>query len=70
MRLGGQAPAACERPQFGYRCLYVLLRRQGESVNHKRMYRVYRREGLTLRKKACRKGAARVVRPGPTSTGA
>ncbi len=38
-----------ERPRFGYRRLHVLLRREGFRVNHKRVYRVYREEGLTFR---------------------
>ena len=49
---------ARERPRFGYRRLHILLRRQGEIVNHKRVYRVYRAEGLAVRKKARRKGVA------------
>ncbi|UBV44502.1 IS3 family transposase (plasmid) [Deinococcus taeanensis] len=36
---------AYERPRFGYRRLHILLRRQGEAVNHKRVYRVYWNEG-------------------------
>lgn len=36
---------AAQRPRYGYRRLHVLLRRQGELVNHKRVYRVYRAEG-------------------------
>ena len=31
---------AGERPRFGDRRLHVLLRSQGEQVNHKRVYRV------------------------------
>ncbi len=38
-----------QRRRFGYRRLYVLLRRQGLRVNHKRVYRLYRQEGLSLR---------------------
>ncbi len=33
---------AREKPRFGYRRLHVLLRRNGERVNHKRVHRVYR----------------------------
>ena len=59
---------ACERPRFGYRRLHILLRRQGETVNHKRVYRVYRSEGLAVRKKTRRKGVAhtRVPLTSPT----
>jgi putative transposase len=40
-----------QRRRFGYRRLYVLLRREGFSVNHKRVYRLYRQEGLSLRRR-------------------
>ncbi|PYE51978.1 putative transposase [Deinococcus yavapaiensis KR-236] len=58
---------AVDRPRFGYRRLHVLLRRDGEVVNHKRVYRVYRSLGLAVRKKTRRKGAAggRVLTPPP-----
>ncbi len=45
------AELAREKPRFGYRRLHVLLRRGGEVVNHKRVHRVYREAGLTLRRK-------------------
>jgi len=35
-----------ERPRFGYRRLHRMLRREKWEVNHKRVYRVYREEGL------------------------
>jgi putative transposase len=35
---------AAARRRFGYRRLHVLLRREGEVVNHKRVYRLYREE--------------------------
>ena len=37
---------AREKPRYGYRRLQVLLEREGERVNHKRLYRVYREAGL------------------------
>ncbi len=40
---------AAARPRFGYRRLHVLLCREGWKVNHKRILRLYRAEGLTLR---------------------
>lgn len=42
---------AAARPRFGYRRLHVLVRRSGEGVNHKRVYRVYREAGLAVRSK-------------------
>lgn len=46
---------AQKRPRFGYRRLHVLLRREGYLVNHKWTERVYREEGLALRRKKRRK---------------
>lgn len=39
------------RVRYGYRRIHVLLRREGWEVNAKRVYRLYREEGLQLRKK-------------------
>jgi putative transposase len=41
---------ARRRQRFGYRRLTELLRREGQAVNHKRIYRVYREEKLGLRR--------------------
>jgi putative transposase len=49
---------AVERPRFGYRRLHVLLRRRGWQVNHKRVYRMYRAEGLAVRRKKRKRLAA------------
>jgi putative transposase len=40
---------AAKRMRFGYRRLTVLLVRAGMAVNHKRVYRLYREEGLAMR---------------------
>jgi putative transposase len=53
---------AREKPRFGYRRLHVLLRRCGESVNHKRVHRIYRAAGLTIRRKK-RKHCVRAGQP-------
>lgn len=42
---------AAVRVRYGFRRIHVLLRREGWHVNHKRVYRLYREEGLTLRTK-------------------
>jgi putative transposase len=39
------------RVRYGYKRIHVLLQREGWKVNHKRVYRLYREEGLTLRSK-------------------
>jgi hypothetical protein len=39
----------------GYRRLHVLLSREGWKVNHKRVYRLYRLQGLSLRLKTRKK---------------
>ena len=54
---------AAQRPRFGYRRLHVLLVREGRAVNRKRVYRLYRREGLAVRKRPRKK--LRAVRPVP-----
>jgi putative transposase len=60
---------AQERPRFGYRRLHVLLRREGYGVNHKRTYRLYREEQLSIRRKR-RKRVAQVPRqPKPVPAG-
>lgn len=49
-----------ERRRFGYRRLTLMLRREGFVVNHKRIHRMYRAEGLQLR--ARRKRGVRYIR--------
>ncbi len=46
-----------ERRRFGYRRLHLLLKREGVSVNWKRLYRIYKEERLTVRKRGGRKRA-------------
>lgn len=62
---------AAVRPRWGYRRLHVLLRRDGYSVNHKLVYRLYRAEGLTVRRKKRKRQAAalRTVLPTPVRPG-
>jgi transposase InsO family protein len=48
---------ANERRRFGYRRLFVLLRREGESSGINRIYRLYSEEGLTVRKRKARRKA-------------
>ena len=48
---------AAERRRFGYRRLHVLLRREGYVMNRKKTQRLYREEGLCVRKRRGRKRA-------------
>jgi putative transposase len=48
---------AGERRRFGYRRLGILLAREGMTMNHKKLYRLYREEGLTVRRRRGRKRA-------------
>lgn len=57
---------ANERRRFGYRRPFVLLRREGEPSGINRIYRLYRKEGLTVRK---RRGRRKVVGAGPDPGG-
>ena len=58
---------AAARVRYGDRRLHVLLRREGSPVNHKRIYRLYREEGLMIRakpprrKRSCRHRSGRPV---------
>jgi putative transposase len=60
---------AQERPRFGSPRLHVLLQREGLVANHKRTERLYREEGLSLRKRRRKKRPShlRVVMPVPDS---
>ena len=48
---------AAERRRFGYRRLGYLLSREGLRVNHKKLLRIYREEGLRVRRRGGRKRA-------------
>jgi putative transposase len=58
---------ARERPRFGYRRLGVLLKREGLVANHKRVYRLYKKDNLALRRKNRKRlaAASRVPLPQP-----
>lgn len=65
---------AAIRRRFGYRCLLVLLRREGTLINHKKLRRLYREERLQVRRRGGRKRAlgTRLLwccRKDPTSAG-
>jgi transposase InsO family protein len=46
-----------ERRRFGYRRLFILLRREGEPSGINRIYRRYREDGLTVRRRRARRRA-------------
>ena len=54
--------------RYGHIRLYILIRREGLMVNHKRTERIYRQEGLSLRIRRRRKFAAVVRNPLPPAT--
>jgi putative transposase len=58
---------AREKPRFGYRRLHILLQRNGERVNHKRVWRVYRAAGLCVKRRR-RKRLARIGTPAVSAT--
>ena len=49
---------ALARHRFGSPRIHLLLKREGLVINHKRVERIYREEGLSLRKRRRRKTAA------------
>ena len=66
---------AAERVRFGYRRLWAMLRRDKKAdgtrrwaVNHKRVHRIYREEGLAMRRKEAKRlrAAARAALELPT----
>ena len=48
---------ANQRRRFGYRRLFILLRAEGEPSGINRIYRLYREEGLAVRKRRSRRKA-------------
>jgi len=56
---------AGQRRRFGYRRLHILLRRDGVTINRKSTQRLYREEGLTVRRRKGRRRAVGARAPGP-----
>jgi putative transposase len=55
---------AATRVHYDYRRVHVMLQREGFKDNHKRVYRLYREEGLSLRlKRPKRNKSARLRQP-------
>ena len=48
---------AYEKRRFGYRRIHMILKRDGEKINHKKVYRIYKQLGLKVLKRGGRKRA-------------
>ncbi len=54
---GAMQEIAGQRRRFGYRRIGVMMERKGMSMNHKKLYRLYREEGLSVRRRRnCKRG--------------
>jgi putative transposase len=51
---------AHQHRRYGYRRITILLRQEGKRVNHKRVYRLWKIEGLSLKKRFKKKKIARI----------
>ena len=56
---------AAERRRFGYRRIGLMLEREGIVMNHKRLRRLYKEEGLAVRRRRGRKRATGTREPMP-----
>jgi putative transposase len=63
---------AGKRRRFGYRRIGIMLERKGMIMNHKKLYRLYREEGLSVGRRRGRKRArgSRTPMPVPLAPGA
>lgn len=58
---------AADRRRFGYRRIGLMLEREGIKMNHKKLYRLYSEERLTVRKRKGRKRAMGTRIPMPVA---
>lgn len=58
---------ATKHPRFGYRRVGALLRRDGQPINHKRVYRLWRREGLAVPKQVKKRRGTKPKQERPLS---
>ena len=59
---------AGKRRRFGYRRIGVMLERKGMKMNAKKLYRIYREEGLAVKRRRGRKRARGTRTPMPAAT--
>ena len=52
---------ANQRRRFGYRRLHILLRREGIMINRKKTQRLYKEEGLAVRRRRSRRRAVGTI---------
>jgi hypothetical protein len=67
--MNGNPARMLRRRWFGYRWLFISLRDQGEPSGVNRIYRLYREEGLTVRKRKARRRPVRTRTPTPRDNG-
>ena len=60
---GRMREIASERRRFGYRRIGLMLEREGITMNHKKLRRLYREEGLAVKRRRGRKRATGSRRP-------
>ena len=48
---------AFEKKRFGYRRIHMVLKREGVKINHKKVWRIYKSQGLKVQKRSGRKRA-------------
>jgi transposase InsO family protein len=56
---------ANQRRRFGYRRLHILLRRESVMINRKKTQRLYREDGLAVRRRRSRRRAVGTRAPAP-----
>jgi putative transposase len=56
------------RRRFGYRRIGLMLEREGVVMNHKKLHRIYREEGLAVRRRRGRKRATGSRTPMPQAS--
>ena len=67
--IGRMTAMATQKRRYGYRRIHVLLQREGWLANHKRVWRLYSKAGLSVRKRRRKRIAAVERTPRPLPTG-